>query len=205
MAGAVSDILIDPGNSQRVYVAFIGIGYDFKDLLPQTVFVTTNGGSCWSPAMGTPPYALPATAAHSLAMNPAQPNWIYAGTDNGVYVSEDGGVRWEQTPWFGTHDGPYNVMVRELSWHEPDYLVASTYGLGMHRTRVPVTIFVDKSYGGTELGTVSQPFNTVKEAVNLSGHGSNLTIKGGDYDETGVTVLNIRGIIRGIGGVVTIR
>jgi hypothetical protein len=204
-ACAVSDILIDPNDPEHVFVTFLGYQYDFRLACPQTVFVTTNGGQCWTPLMGTPPYELPPTIATSIAMHPTNPNWLYVGTDRGVYASEDGGQTWALTPAFGQHEGPYNVMIRDLDWHDPDYLVTATYGLGMYRTRVPVNVYVDGSYIGTELGTLTQPFNTVREGDDLIGNGANLWITAGDYDETGTVQFDQRGYIRATGGLVTIR
>jgi hypothetical protein len=206
---AVSDILIDPQDSQRVFVTFAGKGYTFRLNCPQNVFVTTNGGVCWTPLMGTDPFALPATAAWTITMHADNPNWLYVGTNQGVYASEDGGLTWGKTPLYSElhakHEGPYNVMVRELSWHDPDYLVAATYGLGMHRIRAPVTVFVDKAFVGSELGTLAQPFNTVSEALDLAGNGSSISIKGATYDEPGQTTFNRRGFVSATEGTVTIR
>jgi hypothetical protein len=203
--GAISDILIDPNNTQRVFITFVGSRFDFQLVATQTVFVTTNSGACWTPLMGTAPDDLPPTVARAILMNPGNQNWLYVATDQGVYASEDGGQTWSRTPMLSTHEGPYNVMVSDLDWHAPDYLVASTYGLGMHRARAPVTIYVDKAFVGQELGTQTQPFNTVAEANGLWGHGSSLSIKAGTYDETGIVQFDRRGFIRATGGVVTIR
>ena len=44
-------------------------------------------------------------------IDPANPNTIYAGTEVGVFVSQDGGATWDLP-----QDGPANVSVDELFW-----------------------------------------------------------------------------------------
>src|SRR5205823_5680190 len=97
------DILIDPNNSQRVFVTFVGYDNSFRLDCPQSVFVTTNGGACWTSLMGTPPHNLPGSAAWAIMLHPQNSNWLYVGTDKGVYASEDGGNSWGQTPAFPQH------------------------------------------------------------------------------------------------------
>ncbi len=50
--------------------------------------------------------------------------------------------------------------------------------------RIGGTINVDGSYGGTELGTPAQPFNTVSEGNNFAWDGSRIKIQAGSYSET---------------------
>jgi hypothetical protein len=142
---AVSDIHIDPLNSQRVFVAFFGgvhpeslNYYHLSANCSRTLWVTTNGGSCFTSLMGTAPHELPPTAAFAITTHPDDNTRLYVGTDRGVYASDDNGLSWSVNTLFAEHEGPFNVAVRELSWRTtPNYrLVAATYGLGMYETSV---------------------------------------------------------------------
>jgi hypothetical protein len=70
---------------------------------------------------------------------------LYAGTETGLYVSENGGATWS------THnDGPAATIVRELLFVDSGTLLAGTYGRGIWQTStysavatVPVYEFYD--------------------------------------------------------------
>jgi hypothetical protein len=114
-----TSIAIDPASSDTVYVAFGG--YTTGNL-----WKTTNGGITWTNVSGTGPGTLPSVPVRSVVVHPTVPNWVYVGTDVGVFASEDGGATW-QVP----HDGPANVAVFQLFWMNTT-LVAVTHGRGMY-------------------------------------------------------------------------
>lgn len=113
-----TSIAIDPANTDIVWVSFGGF-------LPGNVWKSTNGGVTWSNAAGTGANRLPDAPVRSVIPHPINPGWVYAGTDVGVFASEDGGVTW-QIP----HDGPSNVAVFQLFFMNTT-LVAVTHGRGM--------------------------------------------------------------------------
>lgn len=201
---AVSDILIAPEDSQRVWVTLNGDDFDFRnDCCSEILFMTDDGGATWTSLMGTAPHTLPPTAAYSVERHPTEPDWIYVGTDRGVYASEDGGTSWGLTPIDGATEGPFEMIVTDLSWHDPDYLIATTYGLGMHRARAPRVVFVDGNWSGSEQGTEPLPFDTVLEAIDLAGHGATISIAAGSYVEGGISFTR-RGRVVATGGDATI-
>ena len=120
---------------------------------------------------------------NTIRFHPANSNWVYVGTDLGVYASEDRGLTWKRTPRAGTHDGPANVEVDELFWQGSDYLIAATHGRGMYRVRPFVVVYVDRANTGSEDGTSAHPYNTVQEGIDTSGNGSTISIRAGDYPE----------------------
>ena len=121
-ACSVSDILIDPNDHMRVFVTLAGFGYDFRyGCCEETVWMTESNGMIWTPLMGSGSNGLPATAAFSITMHPENADWLYVGTDRGVYASEDAGQTWGLTPVRAADEGPYSSIVTELSWHDPDY------------------------------------------------------------------------------------
>jgi photosystem II stability/assembly factor-like uncharacterized protein len=58
-----------------------------------SVFKSLNGGGSW----GATNTGLSAAEVHKLAIDPTQPNTIYAGTENGVFKTVDGGSNWSVT------------------------------------------------------------------------------------------------------------
>ena len=98
-----TSIAIDPANPDVVYVSLGGFSTG-------NVWKTVNGGLNWASASGGGASALPSAPVRSVIAHPFAPGWVYAGTDVGVFASEDGGATW-QVP----HDGPANVAVFLLS------------------------------------------------------------------------------------------
>ncbi|CAN5273718.1 hypothetical protein BH10ACI1_BH10ACI1_17320 [soil metagenome] len=85
----VGRIAIDPTNANIAYVALNGFG-----IPNQHVYKTTNllsGTPTWT-AAGT---GIPDTPTNTLAIDPANPQIIFAGTDIGVFRSADGGTSWQ--------------------------------------------------------------------------------------------------------------
>lgn len=121
----ITSIAIDPANPDVVYVSLGGFSTG-------NVWKTVNGGLNWASASGGAPWALPSAPVRSVAVHPSMPGWIYAGTDVGVFASEDGGATW-QVP----HDGPANVAVFELFFMNT-MLVAVTHGRGMYTAEAGV-------------------------------------------------------------------
>ena len=103
-----------------------------------TIRVGTIGQAIWrSPDCGdswdrvrTSIY--PENDARALAVHPRQPHIVYAGTDSGIYRSEDRGASWERL------DSPLNSMhTWALAIHpvEPDTIFAGTNPSAVFRSR----------------------------------------------------------------------
>lgn len=118
----VTRIAIDPINTNIVYVTFGGFNAD-------NVWRSADGGSTWTSASGSGATGLPPAPVRSLAINPTNSSWLYAGTEVGIFTSENGGQTW-QVP----HDGPANVSIDELSWMG-EQLLAVTHGRGVYRAQ----------------------------------------------------------------------
>lgn len=118
----VMRIMIDKDNSNKVYVTFGGYEQD-------NLYVTTNGGIAWTNlnSSGT----IPSAPIRTIVRHNSNSNWLYIGTEVGIYTSENGGASWSTT-----NDGPANVPVDELFWYGSDKLVAATYGRGMFMSTV---------------------------------------------------------------------
>jgi len=177
---AVTDIAINPFNAAEVIVT-VG-GYKSDD-----VWLTSNDGGSWTRRTGSGTDSLPAVQVNSVRYNPQNANWIYIGTDLGVFASEDKGLTWGVSTLFQAHDGPINVEVDELFWQGTEYLVAATHGRGMFRSKVVPTVYVDINNLGFEDGTLAFPFNTIQEGINAAGIGATVSIKAGIYPDGTLT------------------
>ena len=107
-------ITIDPSNANIVYVAFGGYNRG-------NVWKTTNGGNQWS-NLGN---LLPEAPVRAIAVHPRRNNFVYLGTEVGLFASEDGGATWSPT-----NEGPTNCSVDDLFWMN-EVLVCATHGRGM--------------------------------------------------------------------------
>ncbi len=107
-------IVIDPQDHDTVYVMFGGYVAD-------NVWKSTDGGENWT-VIGL---ALPEAPIRTLAIHPRRPNFLYLGTEVGVFTSEDTGATWSPT-----NEGPTNCSVAEFLWMD-ETLICVTHGRGM--------------------------------------------------------------------------
>jgi PKD repeat protein/photosystem II stability/assembly factor-like uncharacterized protein len=87
----VSDVAIDPTNSNTVYIA--SGDNDHSDSYSCGVLKSTDGGLTWK--MSGLTFAISGTRiVYCLRINPANPSMLFAGTNNGLFRTIDGGVTW---------------------------------------------------------------------------------------------------------------
>ena len=111
---SISRIAVDPKDGKHVVVA--GFGNPFKDSTDRGVYVTFDAGKTWRKSL----YVGPMTGASDLAMDPQNPNVVYAGMwqfrrlpwtfssggpDDGLYKSVDGGRTWNRLTGHGLPTG----------------------------------------------------------------------------------------------------
>jgi len=114
--GNVTDIAADPTNAMRVFATRGNFG-DSK------LWRSTTGGTSWS-GVGT---GLPNVPANSVAIDPADTNRVFVGTDIGVYQSVDGGTSFQPL----MNGMPLGNVVTDLEVDNvPHALVAGSYGRG---------------------------------------------------------------------------
>ncbi len=120
----VSDVVINPSNSQVVYSSLSG----FSASAGLNVRKSINGGTTWLPS-GT---GIPNIPVNALAVDPTDNNRIWAGTDVGVYVSFNAGGNWAP---YGT--GLPNVAIVDMkavtipAGSPSGQIVVATHGRGM--------------------------------------------------------------------------
>jgi photosystem II stability/assembly factor-like uncharacterized protein len=175
----------------------------FSGFHPDNVWMTFDGGSTWNQRTGVPPNDLPALQVNAVSYHPTNPDWLYIGTDLGIFATQDFGANWNVTPRYENNDGPAYVEVDDLFWHG-DKLVAATFGRGLYRSRPLDTVYVDQANVGAEDGTQAHPYNTVGEGIAACGNGTTLSIRTATYTE-GTNLFDRSGLVVATGGTVTIR
>ncbi len=178
----VSDIEISPHDPNVVLVVLSGY-------YPDRVWLTRDNGLSWVSLQGTGTHTLPLVGINCVTFHPTDPDWIYVGTDIGLFASEDMGQNWSVTPRYTSSEGPVYVEVTDLLWYAGQNLVAVTYGRGIWECRPLSYVFVDLANTGAEDGTLLHPFNTVTEAYDFMQPGMTMSIAGGDYSENGILML----------------
>ncbi|MES9524387.1 WD40/YVTN/BNR-like repeat-containing protein [Streptomyces capoamus] len=111
-----TSIAAHPTQPDTAYVTFGGFA-------PDNLWVTHDGGGSWQDLSGR----LPDVPLRSLAFHPQQPDFVYCGTEIGLFASEDAGLNWSPT-----NEGPTNCSVDQLFWMDRT-LVCATHGRGMFR------------------------------------------------------------------------
>ena len=113
----VDNIIVDPRNSQTIYVA------THRHKEPGGFFKTTDGGLTWRESP-----ELKAEALHSLTQSSANPDILLVGTNNGVFRSNDAGETWTQLPATDAVR-PVNVESLAIDPRNADVIFAGTWYL----------------------------------------------------------------------------
>ena len=110
----IARVLIDPRDTHRLVVA--ALGDPFRDSAERGIYRSRDGGLTWQKTL----YAGPAVGASDLAMDPRNPDVLYAGmwrfrrsawnlssggADDGIYKSNDGGATWKRVSGNGLPTG----------------------------------------------------------------------------------------------------
>ncbi|MEO5618146.1 MAG: hypothetical protein ABIS67_10275 [Candidatus Eisenbacteria bacterium] len=114
-AKSLEAIARDPLNPNRFWAAAFGSG----------VFRTTDGGATWTSYRT----GLVNTFVRCLAVQPNHSDSLYCGTNDGVFISVNGGVSWNKL--LST-----SMSVRSLTIHpiRTGTLYAGTYGSGVYKS-----------------------------------------------------------------------
>lgn len=101
----IANIIVNPENPNEIYVGVLGALWSDSD--QRGVFKSSDGGSTWNKIL----YDGPATGCADLAMDPSNPNILYAsmwefrrtgwsfnsgGPKSALYKSTDGGASWNK-------------------------------------------------------------------------------------------------------------
>ena len=114
----ITEIVACPHETWTVYVCMGGYAAD-------NLLRSTDGGRTWTALPGTTS-RLPEAPIHALAIHPRAPDWLYVGTEVGLFVSQDGGATWT-----ASNEGPSNAVIDHLVF-KGDKLWAFTHGRGVY-------------------------------------------------------------------------
>ena len=165
-ARRVTRLVVDPLVPSRIYACFGGFAAD-------NLWVTTDSGTSWNNAVGT----LPGAPIYGLAIRPDNSNFLYAGTDVGVFASEDRGVTWS-----ATNLGPSFASVAEILFVGSDLLIV-THGRGFFTYPVlppppditPPTLVITPDGTVTNASPVNFRFTFSEPVVGFTAAGVSVT------------------------------
>ncbi|MFQ5860605.1 MAG: family 16 glycoside hydrolase [Dehalococcoidia bacterium] len=89
-ATSVYVIAIDPTSTDTVYVATYREGLSHTRGSGIGIYKSTDGGESWTPIN----QGLTTSNVATLALDPFDPQTLYAGTDRGLFVTTNGGEEW---------------------------------------------------------------------------------------------------------------
>jgi hypothetical protein len=126
-AGWVTSVAFDPRDVNTVYATYGNFGGSH-------VYRSADGGVTWSSLDGIGSSTLPDIPVHCLVVDPNDSSRIYLGTDLGVFVSTDGGTRWQvEETGFGPAVTEWLAFWRDSTRTR---LFAFTHGRGAWRVDV---------------------------------------------------------------------
>jgi len=138
----ISSIAIDPRNTDTVVVG--AMGDFFNDSESRGIYRTTDGGKTWTKTL----YVGPQSGVSDLAVNPQNPDEMYAGIwqfqrvpwtfksggpDDGLYKSIDGGVTWKKLIGNGLPTGMTGRVGLAIAASNPKRVYATIESLRDHR------------------------------------------------------------------------
>lgn len=139
-ARGVGRAAIDPSDPNTAYVAFTGFGV----AAGQHIYKTTNLNA--SPPTWTPSgNGIPDVPVNALAIDPMNPSVIFAGTDIGVFKTQDGGANWFP---FGSGLPVVAVFGMEIQ-NANRFLRIATHGRGMWEISLQPTAIKLEGVGAT--------------------------------------------------------
>jgi photosystem II stability/assembly factor-like uncharacterized protein len=122
----------DPFDMNTIYVTVSGFRWDE----PQPhVFKSENLGQDWVDISGN----LPELPVNTIILDPQVPGRIFAGTDAGIFITEDGGTQWNSLS-----QGLPNVPIIDMRIHDATRtLVIGTYGCSAYKLNLDDLTTVD--------------------------------------------------------------
>lgn len=138
----IGRIKIDPNNADVAYICYGG----FQLAAGTHIWKTTNllsGTPTWVPAGN----GIPDIPVNAMAIDPVSTNRMWAGTDIGVYQTNDGGAN-----WFPYTTGMPVVAVFDMELHPIHRILrVATHGRGMFERLVDTPVATQLALVGAEI------------------------------------------------------
>ncbi len=177
--GFVSDLAVDPNDPDICYATYSTFGIDH-------IYRTTDGGATWTSIDGIGLAGIPDIPVHSIAIRPCDSDQLYAGTEVGVFASDDGGATWSPA-----NAGLANTVIEELDFQGDDVLAAFTHGRGAFVTDLAACGAVPACCLGDADGNQAVNFNDITFVVSNFGNNYGAGNTGpGDSDCNGIVDFN---------------
>ncbi|MBK8846537.1 MAG: T9SS type A sorting domain-containing protein [Bacteroidetes bacterium] len=168
----ISNVVFSERNADQALLTMGGFNANKK------VVYSNNGGVTWTP-INT---GLPNVPVNCAAFHPAYNNYLFVGTDVGVYMYDlnTGG------PWVAYNNGLPNVIVRDLKvYAATNTLVAGTFSRGLWRTPLPRVCPSNLFLDNTSTSSAAEYWhasNGVESSDNMTwGNGAAVTYKANDF------------------------
>ncbi|MCF8241296.1 MAG: hypothetical protein K9J16_07905 [Melioribacteraceae bacterium] len=137
----VTRVVVDPSKDSTLYVTFSGLKW--RDPQPH-VFASTNMGESWTNISGN----LPDAPVNAFAVDNNYPDRLYLGNDVGMFISFDGGRRWDSMG----ENFPV-VVVGDIKIHPTEnYLAVGTHGRSMYKMDLDAITNIDEDVDRTVAG-----------------------------------------------------
>lgn len=141
----VTRVVPHPTDVASAWVTFSGLKWQDPE---SHVFATTNSGASWTDISSN----LPAVPINGMAVDPANPQVLFVGTDLGAYYSDNAGGLWN----YLSPDLPL-VPVYDLAIHPTArYLAVGTHGRSMYKLDLDDLLAADPRPRAGDGATLSQ-------------------------------------------------
>jgi photosystem II stability/assembly factor-like uncharacterized protein len=193
----ILNIFINSNDNDIIFICFNGFETD-------NVYSSSDGGSTWHLSNGTDANTLPPIPVYTLTAHPKKQDWLYAGTPNGLYASEDNG-----TSWFHTDGITSKINIKSFLWlsdaNDISVLNIGTNGYGIFRKNIeyiPLSPEIDIKGVTINEGNADQTPNAIIEVclskaqsfpicVNFTTNDGSALISDNDYLSTsGILTFN---------------
>jgi hypothetical protein len=166
-AAYVGRVKFDPSNKNTAYVALGGY-FGSTSSTASHVWKVTNLNS--GPVVTAINNGLPDVPVNAFAVDPVNGNYLYAGTDIGVYTSADGGASWapygSDLPVVAVFGMEIQPMARKLR--------IATHGRGMWEIGLPAADVTSQFTVSNNVATFNRATGKWNQSVTITNNGGAL-------------------------------
>ena len=193
----ITSVAISPNDFDKIAISSGGY-------FDNNIWITADNGVTWIDRSD----GIPALHVNKLLWHYQKSSWLYAGTDLGIFSTENNGQNWNVTPHFSINDGPVFSEITDMEWGplaqalDAPNLYVATYGRGIWKSAngARSDIYFESLFPGQNLGTIRDPYRTIEDGEETQAHGQTWHVAGGVYGNSKPVVLDKRiGVINKTG------